>query len=247
MFSSGSGYQLRFGGLFVCKKSFCFVWKGHRGQTLTFFCLISLSFSINTFFYKLWQLFDQPSVSICLLVFKNEVQSLSGWLSLQSWIPSCLTTSLPPHACCLHLICQLSFGSKHGEDKILLSGSLAGHWAGGCWTLQDHVRAAIVLLPFLRPGSSQIPGKLTISGLPNSIYALAPKAFKILTQQLLLKLLEGTYLANVTCRSTHRPKTTHASFSSHPQKTSFSHVGFQSNIAAFFLPAAFVLIPGRHE
>lgn len=89
---------------------------------------------------------------------------------------------------------SFSFCSKHGEDKILLSGSLAGCWAGGCWTLQDHAWAAIVFLPFLRPSSSQIPGELTASSLPNNVYAPAPKAFKILTRQLLFKLLEGTYL-----------------------------------------------------
>ena len=89
---------------------------------------------------------------------------------------------------------SFSFGSKHGKDKILLCGSLAGRWAGGCWTRQDHAWAAIVLLPLLRPGSSQIPGELAVSGLPNSTYASAPKAFKILTQQLLFKVLEGAYL-----------------------------------------------------
>lgn len=97
---------------------------------------------------------------------------------------------------------SFSFGSKHGEEKILLPGSLAGRWAGGCWTPQDHARAAIVLLPFLRPGSSQIPGELTVSGLPNSIYAPAPKAFQLLTRQLLFKRLEGTYLP----RQRHLPQ-----------------------------------------
>lgn len=252
-FSYGAGCQLGFGGLFVCKKkkSFCFVWKGQRGETLTFTfsCLISLPSSINTFFCKLWQLFGQLRTSVCLSFFKNEVQSFSDWLSLQSWIPSCLTGSLFSFMPAVYtLFASFSFGSKQGKDKMLLYIATAEHWAGGCWTPQDHALSAIVLLPFLLPGSSQILGELTISGLPNSIYVPAPKALKILTWQLLFKLLEGTYLPR-QCHLPQHPQTqdnAHFLFS-RPQKTPFSHVGFQSNIAAFFLPAAFVPIPGRRE
>lgn len=233
------------------KKSFCFVWKGQRGETLTFTfsCLISLPSSINTFFCKLWQLFGQLRTSVCLSFFKNEVQSFSDWLSLQSWIPSCLTGSLFSFMPAVYtLFASFSFGSKQGKDKMLLYIATAEHWAGGCWTPQDHALSAIVLLPFLLPGSSQILGELTISGLPNSIYVPAPKALKILTWQLLFKLLEGTYLPR-QCHLPQHPQTQdNARFLfSRPQKTPFSHVGFQSNIAAFFLPAAFVPIPGRRE
>lgn len=66
------------------KKSFCFVWKGWRGETLTFFCLISLPFSMNTFFCELWELFNQLRTSVCLSVFLK-------W----STIPFILASSVP--------------------------------------------------------------------------------------------------------------------------------------------------------
>lgn len=100
--------------------------------------------------------------------------------------------------------------------------------------------------------SAQAPnkswGELTISGLRNSIYVPAPKALKILTLQLLFKLLEGTHLPR-QCHLLQHPQTQDNTgfLFSRPQKPLFSHVRFQSNIAAFFLPAAFVPIPGRRE
>lgn len=227
-FLCGAGCQLGLGevSLFAKKKKKVSVLFGRdRGEklTFTFFCLISLPSSINTFFCKLWQLFGQLRTSACLPFFRNEVQSLSDRLSLQSWIPSCLTASLLSFMPAVYtLFASFSFGSKQGKNKMLFYIATAEHWAGGCWTLQDHALSAIVLLPFLRPGSSQILRELTISGLPNSIYVPAPKALKTLTLQLLFKLSEAcTYLVSVTSCSTPRPKTTQVSSSPAHRKPSF--------------------------